>query len=224
VNLIKAVLPTLLKGGKIARGQLGVVIQDISPELAQHFRLTATKGVLVAQVNSGSAASKGGMKTGDVITRFDGMEIQDTHDLRNRVAATKPGSQVTVDIIREGKPQTLSVTLEGTAKEPATAPNAGAASNQLAKLGLTVQDPTPALMRQYGVADGQGIIITKVEEGSSADLGGLQEGDLIAQVNHEPVSNVGTLQHALDMIKGKGSILLLIKRKDASLYVVLPVS
>jgi serine protease Do len=223
INMIKTMMPTLIKGGKITRGMLGVVIQNLSKDLADQFGLSNTNGALVSQVNKDSPADKAGIKAGDVIVKFNGKQITDTTQLRNMVAATSPDSKVTLELMRDGKPRTLEVTLGTLTGEAAATPAAqgGQAADQLAKLGLSVQNLTPDLANQLGISGEQGVVVTQVQEGSSASLADLQAGDLIVQCNREPVDNVDQLQSA--MSKSKDNTLLLIKRKDVSLYVTLSV-
>jgi serine protease Do len=223
-NMIKSMLPTLVKGGKIARGLLGVGIQDLDKELAKQFKLADTNGSLVSSVNPGSAADKAGIKVGDVITRFGGKEVANTRELRNAVAATAPGTKMPVELVRAGKTQTLTVTVgEATAEASAQAePGDSANPDQTTKLGLNLQPVTPELARRYSLGENTGLVVTGVEAGSAAAQAGLQEGDLIAEVNHRKVEKIAELQSALTEAKGAGNVLFLVKRKSMSLFVVLP--
>jgi len=217
-NMINRMLPTLTKGGKITRGLLGVGIQDLDKDLAKQFSLSDENGSLVTSVEDGSAADKAGVKVGDVITRFDGKDTQNTRELRNRVAATAPGTKVKVDIVRNGKPMTLSVTL-GEATAEGAGPAAQGEQAEQPKLGVTVQPLTPELAQRYGLADKSGVVIADVDQGSPAAMAGLMEGDQIVEVNRKPVSKVAEFQSAVNEAKKDGSVLLLVKRKKASLFV-----
>ena len=223
-NMIKGMLPTLLKGGKISRGLLGVGIQDLNKELASQFKLADTNGSLVSSVNPGSAADKAGIKVGDVITRFNGKEVQTTRELRNAVAATAPGTKVPVEVIRAGKTLSITVTVGEATGESAAASEGGdqGSSDQAVKLGLTLQAANPELARRYGLGDNSGLVVTGVDQGSPAAQAGLQEGDLIAEVNHHKVTKISEFQSALSEAKGSGNVLFLVKRKSMSLFVVLP--
>ncbi|MGE5220676.1 MAG: Do family serine endopeptidase [Chloroflexota bacterium] len=222
VNMIKTMLPTLIKGGKITRGMLGVVIQEINEDLAKQFHLSEAKGALVAQVQQDSPAAKAGFKVGDVIVGYDGKKIDDTRHLRNLVAGTKPGAHVTIDVIRDGKKETLSATI-GTLTEKMAQTGAGPAegSDKLAELGLRLQALTPELARQYGLQNEKGVLITGVQGGSLAAAAGLQAGDLIAEVDRQPVTSIHELEDVLTKAKKKDTVLLLIKRNGGSLFVVL---
>ena len=222
VNMIKTVMPTLIKGGKITRGMLGVVIQEISEDLAKQFHLSEARGALVSQVQPDSPAAKAGFKVGDVIVGYDGTRVQSTRELRNRVAASTPGTRVNVDIIRDGKPETLTAVI-GTLSEKLARAGAGpaGASEKLAALGLRVQTLTPQRARRYGLETEKGVLITGVDGGSRAAMAGLQAGDLIAEADRQPVASVDELQDVLTKAKNKETVLLLIKRKGGSLFVVL---
>ena len=219
-NMIKTMLPTLTRGGQITRGMLGVIIQEISEELATQFHLSDTQGALVSQVNKDSPAQKAGLKPGDVIVRFDGKKVRDTRQLRNLVAASAPGTRVKIDVMRNGKEESVTATIGKLPAEPLAAaePAPGRAADKLAALGLSVQTLTPALAEQLDLRGEKGVIVADVEEGSPAAAANLQPGDLIVEADHRPISNVGELRSALG--KDRDRVLLLIKRQGGSLYVV----
>jgi len=221
-NLIKTLLPRLIKGEKITRGQLGVVIQEITKDLAKQFGLSETKGVLVSQVNKDSPAEKAGIKVGDVIVRYDGKDAEDVRHLRNLVAATAPGTKVKIGIIRNGKEETLTATIGQQEAETTTAAGPSPeGADVLTKLGLSVQTLTPDLAKQLGVEAEKGVVITDVSEGSLASLAGLQKGDVIVEADRQPVSSADELEQVLVKDKDKDNVLLLVKRQGASVFVVL---
>lgn len=220
-NMIKSMLPKLVKGEKIVRGQLGVVIQEMTKDLAKQFGLSEAKGVLVSQVNKDSAADKAGIKVGDVITRYDGHDVQNVRHLRDLVAATSPGTAAKIEVMRNGKEETLTATIgkqEGGTM--AAAPSVEGA-DMLSKLGLNVQTLTPDLAKQLGVEAEKGVAITDVNEGSIASLAGLQKGDVIVEADHQSVASVDDLQQVLAKAKDNDNVLLLVKRQGESLFVVM---
>jgi serine protease Do len=220
-DMIHAMLSKLIKGETIVRGQLGVIIQEMTRDLAKQFGLSEPEGVLVSQVNEGSPAEKAGLEAGDVIIRYDGKEANSVRQLRNLVAATTPGTKVRIEILRDGKSQTLSATIgTQTASTLRGVPSAEGA-DELAKLGLTVQTLTPDLARQLDVQATKGAVITEVGQGSLASLAGLQKGDVIVEADRQPVSNVADLEQAIAQAKDKGRLLLRITRQGGSLFVVL---
>jgi serine protease Do len=220
-SLIKTMLPKLMKGEKIVRGQLGVVIQNLTKDLATQFALPEPKGALVAQVAKDSAAEKAGIKVGDVIVRYDGHDVQDVTHLRNLVATTAPGTQVKIAVIRHGKEESVTAAV-GEQQAPAAAeekPTTG--EGALSKLGLSVQTLTPDLAKQFGVEAEKGVVITDVAEGSLASVGGLQRGDVITEADRQPVASAAELDQALAKSKNEDTVLLLVKRQGGSLFVVL---
>ena len=219
--MIKTLLPRLIKGEKITRGQLGVVIQEVTKDLAKQFGLTQTKGVLVSQVTKESAADKAGLKVGDVILRYDGHEVTDTRELRNAVAATAPGTRVQIEILRDGKTRTVTATIGTLEGEAATATPSTAGENELAKLGLTVQTLTPDLAKQFNVENETGVVITDVSEGSVAGLANLQTGDVILEADHQKVTTAAELEQILAKANDKDSVLLLVNHQGTTVFVVL---
>ena len=219
VNMIKSMLPTLIKGGQITRGMLGVSIQNVTRELAEQFNLPDAKGALVSQVNKDSPAEKAGLRAGDVIVRFNGRGVGDTGQLRNLVAAAAPGSSARIVVMRNGKEHTFTVTIGKMAAEVvAPARPVRTAEDQLARLGLSVQTLTADLAEQFGATEDKGVLVTGVEQGSLASLSDLQPGDIIVEADRKPVSSVEELQSLLG--KDKEQILLLIKRKTGSVFLV----
>lgn len=216
INMAKELLPQL-KSGKIIRGWLGVMIQDVTPELAKSFGLSTTKGVLVSDVTEDSPAEKAGLKRGDVITRFNGKEVRDSHMLSRTVAATRPKSKVTIDIIRNGKEKSLQVQI-GTmpqGQEALSPENAGT-------WGLTVQEMTPDLARHLNLnPDEKGVVISGVEPGSPAADAGLRTGDIIKEINRKEIKDLGDYNTAIRKAGKGGSVLLLVKRGEGTLFIVL---
>ncbi len=223
INMVKSILPTLMKGEKVTRGMLGVGIQDVTPDLAKQLGLNEAHGALVAQVYPDSAAAKAGVKARDVIVRYDGREVEDMTQLRNMVAATAPGTETKLVVIRDGKEETLTVRVGTLTPQMATGETPGEeeGGSALGKLGLSVQTLTPDLAKQFGLQAAEGALITDVQEGGPASLAGLQEGDLIVEANRQKVASADDLRQALNKAKDKDALLLLIKRKSASLFIVL---
>jgi serine protease Do len=220
-DMIKTLLPRLIKGEKITRGQLGVVIQEVTKNLAKQFGLPEPKGALVAQVNKDSAADKAGIKVGDVILRYDGVEVTDTRSLRNAVAATAPGTKVKIELSRSSKAETVTATIGKLEGETAAADTSSKVDdNQLTKLGLSVQTLTPDLAKQFNIENQHGVVITDVEGGSAASLANLQPGDVILEANRQKITNVADLEHTLG--KAKENVLLLVNHQGTTLFVVLP--
>ena len=220
VNMLKSMLPALTSGRQITRGMLGVGMQDINEDLAKQFNVTGAKGALVSQVNKDSPAEKAGLKPGDVIVRFAGTEIHDTSQLRNLVAASAPGSRVDIEVIRDRQPKTLTVTIGAQSNESRGSRSSPEGADQLNRLGISAQSLTKDLSAQYHLQGVSGVIITNVRDGSPAQLAGLQAGDLIVEADRSPVTDTSELERTLS--KDRTQVLLLVKRKGTSLFVVVP--
>jgi serine protease Do len=217
INMAKELLPQL-KTGKIVRGWLGVMIQDITPELAKSFGLMHSNGVLVSDVVKDSPADKAGLLSGDVILRFDGKEIENAHKLSQLVAETAPNTLIKIGLLRNGKEKTLSLKI-GTMPEEAQKSISPQKENDW---GMTVQELTPQLAQQLDLKPGTtGVVISDISEGSPAAEAGLRPGDLITEVNRTAILNLSDYQRALQQVKTGENLLLLVKRTGGSFYTVL---
>ncbi len=222
INMIRHVMPTLIKGGKISRGMLGVVIQELNEDLAEKFGLAEPQGVLVTQVTKDSAADKAGIKVGDVITKFNGKDVDSVRQLSTAVAGNTPGTQAEITFLRDGKPRTVKAQLGELSSDTASVEGDESAPETANDLGLTIQPLTSSLAKQYGYEDEEGVVITGIEDGSLAASAGLQEGDLITEVNRQKVASVAEFRDATGKSKDKGSVLLLVKNpKGGSRFVII---
>jgi len=222
MSLAKNVVTQLADSGKVTRGWLGVGIQPVTPELAKSFGRTETTGVLVSSVTEGSPAERAGIKTGDIITDYDGRKVERASDLPRAVAGTPVGRDVTLNVVRDGKPVTLTARVEALdAKEAAAEGDNGEKAKPA--LGLAVQPLTPALAQQLGVRATQGLVVQNVMEGSPAAEAGFERGDVIVEVNKKPVKSVSELRESVAK-NGKGSPMLFrVQRQDASLFLTVTV-
>lgn len=217
-NLVKTLMPTLIKGQSVVRGFLGIAIQDLTDALAKQFKVPENKGALVAQVNKDTPAAKAGLQVGDVIVRYQDRAVEGASDLRRRVAATPPDSQAAVTLIRDGKTENVTVTI-GKLPDQDVAEGKAEPGGDLGKLGVSVQPLTPDLARELDYEGTQGLVISDVESGSPAGLAGLQPGDVLVEANRKPIHSVADLTAAIKA--SSEGLLLLVKRKEASLFVML---
>ncbi len=209
-NLVKAILPQLQATGHVTRGWLGVTIQAVTPALAKGLGLPSGEGALVNGVNEGSPAQKAGLREEDVIVGIDGEKVTSSSSLLRSVALKRPESQVTLSVLRGGKPLELKVRLgvrpdlENVGdldKKP------GEGSDSRKRLGMSVQEVDPRLAESSGLPR-QGALVVEVQPGSPADLAGLQRGMVVVEVNRKPIRSRDELIAALKDLKS-GSVALL---------------
>jgi serine protease Do len=219
VNLAKSLLPQLEAKGEVTRGYLGVNVQTITPELAKSLNLKEPKGALIADVTQGSPAEAAGLQRGDVIIGFDGKDIPEMHNLPPLVAATPIDKEVPVTIVRNGAERTLQVKV-------GRMPGDGAQISEPverapAKWGLALRDLDARTARQLGLTSGEGVLVAAVQPGSPADRAGLRSGDVILEVNRQKVTSVKEAQAEAQKDPSAGSLLLLFRRGDSSLFAAL---
>ena len=218
INMAKDILPQLRADGRVTRGWLGVVIQKITPEIAEEFDLDDAKGALVSKVMPDGPAAKAGIQQRDVIREFDGQPIDDFDDLPRLVARTPVDKKVSVVLVREGKRKTLQ-TVVGQLDEPEiTRASAPKPSEGASAFGLSVQNLTPELAQQLGLESGAGgVVVAGVEPGGPAGEAGLRRGDVIVEVDRHEVNDTRDLEKRLGETDERA--LLLVRRGDSQLYV-----
>ncbi len=215
INLAKQLLPQLKDRGKVTRGFMGVSIQRVTPAIANSLGLKEAQGALIADITAKGPADIAGMKSGDVIVTFDGKEIKDANDLPILVANTALGKTARVKVIRDGKELVLAVTISELKDETVVA-----SVPAKEKLGLTLQNITPEIAQRLGLDRSTGVIVTGVAPGSPADDAGLEQGDVIVEVNRKSVRNLKEYQQAIEN-GGKPSILFLVRRGENSIFLAL---
>ena len=218
VNMAKGIIAQLVKSGKVTRGWLGVMIQDLAPEVAEKFGLKKTEGALVTRVVEKTPAAKAGFEPGDVIIKYGGQKVENVAKLRHRVAATRPGSSVKVVVLRKGKEKTLTVAIEKLTDGAVAAVTGGGGSKDL---GLSVQELTPELSKSLGIKTKGGVAVSAVDEDGPAAEKGIKRGDVIIEVNRQRVKNAADFEAALRKADlGKG-VLMLVANREGSRFVVL---
>ncbi|MES2539282.1 MAG: Do family serine endopeptidase [Pseudomonadota bacterium] len=228
-NVVTKVVEQLKEFGETRRGWLGVRIQDMTPEIAESMGLADAKGALVTDVPEGPAKAAG-IQSGDVITRFADEEVGDAGDLTRRVADAPIGEAVPVIVLRDGKTETLAVTLgrreeAEAATMPASAP-APEAPKELETLGLTLAPLDDEMRERLGLeAAAEGLLVTAVDQASEAFTKGLAEGDLITEAGQQKVVRLQDLEDRVKEAKdaGRKSILLLVRRGGDPRFVALSI-
>jgi len=200
----------------VTRGYLGVLIQKVTPDIAESLGLDKTRGALVANVSKDGPADRAGVKVGDVIVEFDGKEIKDSNELPIIVARTGVNKKAQLKVLRDKKEVVLTVAV-GELKEEEVV----ATAEEKGELGLTVQRVTPEMAQSLGLERAEGVVITSVEPGGPADEAGLRRGDVILEIDRKPVRNLSEYRKAMgDTKKGKG-VLFLVRRGESTLFLAL---
>jgi serine protease Do len=218
VTLAREIMEQLIKEGRVTRGWLGVVIQPLSPELARQFGVKSGEGVLIADVLEGGPAEQAGLQTGDVVQAFAGKPVADVRELQRLVAAVKPGKQVPVKVNRKGKELTISVTVGQMPTEEAAVV---APPEPLERYGFAVQDLTPELREKLQIKEG-GVLVSSVEPGSQAFRRGLRPGDVILEVDRQPLRSRQDFLDILQAARAETDLLLLVQRGKSTRFIVVP--
>ncbi|MBN9256758.1 MULTISPECIES: DegQ family serine endoprotease [unclassified Mesorhizobium] len=224
------VVAKLMKDGSIQYGYLGVQIQPVTADVASAIGLDQANGALVSEVNKGSPAAMAGVQTGDVITSFAGHEIKDPKDLSRAVADVSPGAKATLDAWRDGKKVEVSVDVGSNADDVKTAAlddnSDGSAQNlRSPAIGLGLMDITPDVREQLNLPSSEhGALVASVNPDKAASASGIQAGDVIVAVNQSPVKSARQVSQAIAQAEkaGKKSVLLLVDRGEAQIYVAVP--
>ncbi len=217
INLASNVINQLKDSGKVVRGWLGVIIQEITPELAEGIGLDGTQGALIADVSPDSPADKAGLQSGDVVIKFNNQPIEEFADLTRFVGATKPDSDVNLTIIRDGKEKVINVQLGELkdAKKAAAEPEESTDN----KIGLNVKEITPELAKKYSLERESGVILFNVERGTKAYNAGFRTGDIITNIDKTKINSLTDYNNAIEKVVEGKLALFLVKRGQNSLYI-----
>jgi len=216
INLVKELLPQLKSKGKVTRGWLGVVIQGVTPAIAESLGMDQARGALVANVSSDGPAQRAGVQIGDVIIEFGRERIKESNDLPIIVARTAVSKEVGVVVLRDGKEVKLSVTIGELKEEEVLASVQGKGD-----LGLTVQRVTPQIADSLGLDRAEGVVITMVELGSPAEEAGLRRRDVILEIDRKSIRKLSDYQKAIAKIKKGKGVLFLVRRGETTLFLAL---
>jgi serine protease Do len=220
VNMAREVMDQLIKSGKVTRGYIGVGVQEVTPDLSKAFNVPIGS-VAITQVTPDSPGSRAGIEVGDVIVRINGEEVSDVNAFRNRVARNAPGSTINLTVNRQGRSQDLTVKLgemPGTEAEDRQGGEERGGATRSPLEGVQVEALTPDVARQLQLPAGtRGVVVSDVDPRSAAAEAGLQEGDVIQQVNRQPVTSVADFNR---LVRGQGQqLVLLVNRGGASVFI-----
>jgi serine protease Do len=218
IDMATKIVAQLKENGEVTRGWLGVSIQDLKGELAEYYGLKGTEGVLVTDVVPGNPAEKAGIKAKDIITAVNGEKVKSSRELTAKAATLPVGETSKIKVVRDGQEKTFDVTV---AKRSLTVADAGKpAVEKEGEYGLQVTDLTPEMAQRLKTSRESGVVVVGVQPDSKAYKAGVQQGDLILEVNRQNVSSAGELKQLLAKHKGGDGVSLLVQRSNAGMMVL----
>ena len=229
INLAKHDMDSILAHGKVERGYLGVHIENVTPALAQAFHAGATtNGALIGDVSPNGPAARAGLEKGDIVTQLNGEQVTDSDQLRSEIGTMDPGTRVNLKVLREGKPMDLSVTLGNFPTNEEQASNGGPSVNSEngnpggSLQGVSVENMTASVARQLNISPGtRGVVVTNVDPNSLAASATLQQGDVIQDVNRQPVNTVEEFNRAVNAAPKNQPLLLLVNSGGNTRFVAI---
>ncbi|MEM1007409.1 MAG: PDZ domain-containing protein, partial [Myxococcota bacterium] len=219
INIVRRVLPQLRRTGRITRAQLGVAVQKITPSLAKSFGMNTPLGALVARVSPGSPAQKAGLRSGDIIIAMNGRIIRNQHHLPLMVAFSPPGSRVKITILRNKKRMVLTARLRrwGDDSDDGSGPPPAQKKLSSNRIGITVSPLSRMLRRRLRISKNVGVLVRSVSRDSPANL---RVGDVILRANRKLIRTPNDLKRVVKQVPPGGQVLLFVKRRQRTLFVV----
>jgi serine protease Do len=217
INMARHDMDEIISHGKVERGYLGILPQDLTPALAKAFGTSQTGGALIGEVTPDSPAAHAGLKQGDIIMQINGQAVTDANQLRLKIGMLDPNTKVTLKVLRDGRAQEFAVTLGEFPSKEEQASVTG--ENPEGGLGVSVENLTPDTARQLKLpASTKGVLVDQVKSGSRADEAGLERGDVIQQVNHQPVTSAQEFSQMVRGAKKDSPVLLLVNRNGDTIF------
>jgi serine protease Do len=219
-QIVQPTVETLIRDGKVTHAFIGIQVSDLTPDNAKFFEMKKAEGAVISEVQPDAPGAKAGLRTGDVITELDGKAVTDAGQLQMTVGQKRPGDTIHLQVVRDSKPTTISVTLEtlGVGKGTGTA----GGEHGKARWGLSLADLTPDLRNELQAQKSvQGAIVEDVQPGSPADNAGLQRGDVIMEVNRHPVKSAAEVGQGLSAVPNGQDALVLVWSNGGSTFRVL---
>ncbi|MDX2152412.1 MAG: DegQ family serine endoprotease [Bryobacteraceae bacterium] len=219
INLAMNVMQQILKSGRVTRGYIGVTIQEITPALARSFGLNNADGVVITSVEPNSPAARAGLQTGDVITEFNGEQVRTVSAFRLRVSQTPPNTSVKLTTLRNNQPRPVTLSLAELPSERAALGEQGAPGAASPLEGVEVETLSPQVARQLNLpANSRGLVVVSISQASTAYGAGLRRGDVIQEVNRQPVASIQEFQRAVTAA-GDRPVLLLVNRGGQTTFI-----
>lgn len=219
-NMVKPITDALVKGGKVVRGWLGIVIQEVSSDMAKAMRLPTDKGALISDVEPNGPAQKAGLKRGDLVVKIEGKAVDSTSRLRNLVAALGANRSITLEYYRDGKLQSVRLSLGEQPSEPGAFGSRGD-EHGAAVEGLTVLPLDPGSRRRFNISPRvpYGVVVDRVDPEGPAGSSGLQQGDVLLELNRTKLESVEQFRRMWTSVKGQ--VLLLVYRQGTTVYLLI---
>ncbi|MGH1362219.1 MAG: DegQ family serine endoprotease [Calditrichia bacterium] len=218
-NLANKIMNDIVEKGKVVRGWLGVGIGEVTPGLAEMYDLPNDEGVLINQVLPNGPAEKAGMEAGDLITAINGKRLKNPTELTTKIGSTAPGTAMEFTIYREGDKRTINVTLDEYKDDAQPLANAQSDDRAYDTLGLELRSVDNNLRQRFGLRRGdQGVVITSIEEGSSAERAGLQVGDLIHRLNRNSINSLNDFMAVMSKLEPGQTVAMYLKRDGRRLF------
>ena len=221
VDLARDVLAQLIESGEVRRGMLGIGISNVTALMAEALGMESTRGVLVESVREDSGAEEAGLQVDDVVLAVDGEPVGNVTELKSRIGATPPGTEVEVEFLRDGKRKTVSVELGEVTQAALAMGRSGGEEAETSSLGLRTRNLTPELAERLGYAEAEGVLVTGTSPGSEAARRGLRRGDLVVEVNRQPVSSVKEYREIIEELDSGAAVLFRVRRGEANRLIAL---
>lgn len=218
-NIVRRVAESLIEKGTVARGYLGVTIQNITPERAKSLEIEPGGGVEITEVVQGAPADAAGLKKGDIITEFERRKVTDVRSFRSMVATTRIDEEVRLTVLRNGDTETITVKIGQMQPREVTQP-APASGKRIARLGIDVSDLDDQLRERFEIKARKGVLVVGVVPGSPADVAGIRPGQAILEINHKQSPTVARFESLLDSIPEKTNLLLMMQDSALTFYTV----
>jgi serine protease Do len=216
-NLLQHVMNQLITTGSVTHGFMGVQLQQVTSDIAKGFGLKNTEGALIAEVTKNSPAENAGLKQGDIILEYNSKKVNNIATLRNAVALMRPGANVSLKVVRDGKEITVPLTVGNYPEERAVA------ESRTNKIGFEVESLTPEIARNMGYINQNGVVVSKVDSGSPAAWAGIKKGALIQSVNNKDVKTVDQFMQQIKDANPEKPLVFLIKQGEYTRFVSIKV-
>jgi len=218
IKIAMGIVEQLRQKGEVIRGWLGVGIQDLKGEMAEYYGLKEGEGVLVGQVFPGDPAEKAGIQPKDIILEVNGKKVKSSRELSRLVAEIGVGEKTKVKVLRNGKEKIVTVTIAKRDDKHVAAEKPQKENHE--QIGVQVAELTPEIARQLNLTETQGVVVVDVASGSKAESAGVMQGDLIKEINHEPIPSVNDFKKALEKVKKGETIQMFILRRNMGFIII----